>query len=62
MRRPHKDAYNHHGDGTQREADRRGLGHFGHTRFRVSLGLHGFLALGDANTNFARRNGLGNTY
>jgi hypothetical protein len=36
--------------------------HLDHTRFRVSLGLHGVIAFGDTNTIFVRRNRLGNTY
>src|ERR1035441_6784918 len=61
MRRSHKDAHNHHGDGAQREVDGRRLRHLGHTRFRVSLGLHGVLALGNTDYILTRRNRLGNT-
>jgi len=61
IRRSHNDAHNHHGDGPQREVDGRLLRHLGHSRFRVSLGLHGVLALADTDSILTRSNRLGNT-
>src|ERR1022692_3016278 len=61
MRRPHKDAHNHRGGGAQREVDSRQLRHLSHTRFRVSLGLHGVLALGDTDYILTRKKRFGNT-
>ena len=61
IRRSHDDAHNHHGDGPQREVDRRLLRHLGHSRFRVSLGLHGVLALADTDFILTRSIRLGNT-
>jgi len=55
-----KDAHNHRGGGGQREVDRH-LRHLGHTRFRVSLGLHGVLALGDTDYILTRKKRFGNT-
>ena len=60
MRRPHKDAHNHHGEGAQRAVDRRRLRHPDHTRFRFSLSLHHILALADTNSILTRSNRLGN--
>jgi hypothetical protein len=37
------------------------LRHLGHTRFRVSLGLHGGLALGDPHYILTRKKRFGNT-
>jgi hypothetical protein len=62
MRRPHKDAHNHHGNGAQREVDPGRMRHPDHTRFRVSLGVRGVIAFGDTDTIFVRGNRLGNTY
>jgi hypothetical protein len=61
IRRSRNDAHNHHGDGSQLEVDRRLLRHLGHSRFRVSLGLHGVLAFADADSILTRSNRLGNT-
>jgi hypothetical protein len=61
MRRSRKDARNYRGEVARREADRRRLGHPGDSRFRVSLGLHGVLALGDPHDILALGNRLGNT-
>jgi len=61
MRRSHKDAHNHHGDGAQHEVDRRRLRHLGHTRFRVSLGLLGILAVAATDSILTRSKRLGNT-
>jgi hypothetical protein len=61
MRRSYKDALNHRGGGAQREVDRRQLRHLGHTRFRVSLGLHGVLALGNTAYILTRKKRFGNT-
>jgi len=57
----HKGAHNHLEDRAQREVDRHQLRRHGHTRFRVSLGLHGVLALGDTHYILTRGNHLGNT-
>jgi hypothetical protein len=61
MRRPHKDAHNHHGEGAQRAVDPRRLRHPDHARFRVSLGLHDILALADTDSILTRGNRLGNS-
>ncbi len=61
MRRSHKGARNHRGDGAQREVNRHRLRHLGHTRFRVSLGLRSILAHGDTDYILTRKNRLGNT-
>jgi hypothetical protein len=54
MRRRHKDAHNHHGDGPQRELGRRRLRRLNHIGFRGSFGLLRVWVLGDAATIFAR--------
>jgi hypothetical protein len=60
-RRSRNDAHSHHGDRSQLEIDRRLLRHLGHSRFRVSLGLHGVLAFADTDSILTRSNRLGNS-
>src|SRR3981081_3724618 len=61
VRRSHEGARKQRGGGVQREADHRRLRRLDHTRVRVSLGLHGILALGDTGDVLTRSNRLGHT-